>query len=114
MLDKKKQKALLVVSVAGLILIAVVIATGYLAVLTFPLLIALICIIVGMIFKWVIEWLIKNIHRFKVKEKAEVVKKKLKIDEGIGLVKDSINTLRNKGDDVSKNEDMGAKDSKIS
>jgi uncharacterized protein (DUF58 family) len=107
MLSKKKQKALLVVTVTGLILIAAVIASVVLAYLAFPLILALVCIILGMMFKWAIEWVVKNSHRLKVKDKAEAVKKKLKINEGVELVKDSIETLRDK-----KTDD--AKDNKVS
>ena len=110
MLSKKKQKALIVVVVTGLILIIAVIVTGFLAYLAFPLILALVCILLGMVFKWVIEWGWKNVHRLKVKEGAKVVKKKLKIDEGVGLVKESIDTLRNKknGDtEVSKTPSVG-------
>jgi membrane protein YdbS with pleckstrin-like domain len=96
MLSKEKQKALMVVTITGLILIAAVSVLGFLAYLAFPLILALVCIIIGMLSKWVIEWVIKNAHRWKIKDKAEVVKKKLKIDEGVGLVKDSIDTLIHK------------------
>lgn len=96
MLSKEKQKALLVVTVTGLILIAAVIVSVVLAYLAFPLILALVCIILGMMFKWAIEWVIKNAHRLKVKDKVKVVKKKLKIDEGVDLVKDSIDTLIHK------------------
>ncbi len=98
MLSKKKQKALLVASVTGLILIALVSVLGFLAYLVFPLLVTLIVIIVGMITKWSVEWLIKNRQRFKIKERAKIVKKKLRIEEGVDLVKESIDTLRNKSE----------------
>lgn len=113
MLSKKKQKALLVVVVSGIILIAIVLAVGYLAYLAYPLTIFLICIIVGMFTKWIVEWCIKNIHRVKIKKGAEVVKKKLKINEGVELVKESIDTLRNK--EVNEtDQNMGVKDSTVS
>ena len=98
MLSKQKQKALAVVSVTGLILIAAVSLVGFLAYLAFPLILALVCILIGMVFKWAIEWCIKNAHRINIKDKAGVVKKKLKIEEGVGLVKNSIDTLRDKND----------------
>jgi len=104
MLSKQKQKALMVVTVTGLILIAACLAVGFLAYLAFPLILALVCILIGMVFKWAIEWCIKNAHRLKVRDKADILKKKLRIDEGVGLVKESIDTLRNKedNDDNSK------------
>ena len=61
MLSKKKQKALLVVSITGIVLIAACVMVGYLAYLAFPLLIALLCIIFGMLAKWSIEWVIMNV-----------------------------------------------------
>jgi len=101
-LSKQKQKALVVVSVAGLILVAAVLVTGFLAYLAFPLILALVCILLGMTFKWAIEWGWKNVHKLKVKEGAEVVKKKLKIEEGVVLVKESIDTLRSKDNEDTK------------
>ncbi len=105
MLSKEKQKALMVVTVTGLILIAVVCVVGFLAYLAFPLILALVCILLGMIFKWTIEWVAKNAHKWKMRDKAEVVKKKLKIDEGVGLVKDSIDTLIHKEQNGAPNGD---------
>lgn len=109
MLSKKKQKALLVVTVTGLILIAALIASVVLAYLAFPLILALICIILGMMFKWVIEWVVKNAHKWKMKDKAEAVKKKLKIDEGVELVKDSIDTLIHKEQNGESHGDSKSK-----
>lgn len=96
MLSKKKQRALMVVTVTGLILVVAVSVVGFLAYLAFPLILALVCIILGMMCKWGIEWVVKNAHRLKIKDRTETVKKKLKIDEGVGLIRDSIETLRNK------------------
>ncbi len=110
MLSKKKQKALFVVVVTGLILIAAVVVTGFLAYLAFPLILALVCILLGMVFKWAIEWGWKNAHKLRVGEKAKIVKDKLNIDRGVDLVKESIDTLRNKknGDtEVSKTPSVG-------
>ena len=64
-----------------------------------------------MVFKWGIEWCWKNAHRLKFKDKANAVKKKLKIDEGVGLIKNSIETLKNKEPDET---DTDTKDEKIS
>jgi len=113
MLSKQKQKALLVVTVTGLILIAACLAVGFLAYLAFPLILALVCILLGMVFKWAIEWVIKNAHRLKVKDRAMAVRKKLKIDEGVGLVKDSIETLKNKEPNETEKTDTKTEGNKI-
>lgn len=98
MLNKKKKKALLVVIAAGAISLAITGLFGFLLFLFFPLLIALIVVVLGMFCKWGIEWFIKNIHLFGIGEKATKIKKTLKIDEGVTLIKDSIKTLREKGE----------------
>lgn len=98
----KKQEAWIIVVVSGLLLLALAVFTGTIIYLFYPLLIGLILLLLGMCLKWIIEWCIKNVHLFGIKEKAKKVKNKLKIDEGINLIKDSINTIRNK--DVEKPE----------
>ncbi|MHA1470039.1 MAG: hypothetical protein ACTSSP_05695 [Candidatus Asgardarchaeia archaeon] len=102
MLNKKKKKALLVVVVAGVICLVTTLLFGFLLFLFFPLLIALIVVVLGMFCKWGIEWFVKNIHLFGLGEKVTKVKKKLKIDEGVTLVKDSIRTLREKEEQNKK------------
>lgn len=62
----------------------------------FPLLVTFTLILLGMACKWSVEWCIKNIHIFKIKERSGKLKKKLKIDEGIKVVKDSYDVLKNK------------------
>ena len=100
MLSKQKQRALIVVTITGLILVVACCAVGFLAYLAFPLILAIVCILIGMVFKWAIEWAIKNAHKLRIKDKAEVVKKKLKIDEGVEIVRDSIETLKRKDDET--------------
>lgn len=98
----KKQEAWVIVIVTGALLFVTLVITGTVIYLFFPLLIGLLLLLLGMCLKWIIEWCIKNVHLFGIKEKAKKVKNKLNIDEGINLIKDSINTIRNK--DVEESE----------
>lgn len=72
MLSKKKRKALIVVSIASVMLVCLILITaGYFAI---PIFIALFFVSVGMMYKWIDEWIITNFDKLKVEEKAQIVK----------------------------------------
>lgn len=93
-MNKEKKKALLIVGGTGIALIVFLILLPFLIIAFFPILIAVVLLMIGMAFKWGIEWCIKNIHIFGLKEKSEKVKEK--IDEGIGIVKENYEILKKK------------------
>jgi ABC-type transport system involved in cytochrome bd biosynthesis fused ATPase/permease subunit len=99
-MTKKKLKAIMVLTIAAIILLAALVSTGLIIVLAFPLLILLATILVGWGIKTGVEWLIKNIDYKKVaektKERSRIFAEKIKIDEGKKIIKDSIDELRNK------------------
>ena len=91
---QEKKKALLILGMAGVISTIVSLFLGIIIVTFFPLLITFLLILLGMLGKWVFEWCIKNIHIFKIKENASKIKKKLKVEEGIDIVKDSYKVFK--------------------
>jgi hypothetical protein len=93
-MEAKKKKALLILGVAGLASIIVSLFLGIIIITFFPLLVTFILILLGMLCKWLVEWCVKNIHVFKLREKGEKVKDKLKIDKGINAVKESYQILK--------------------
>lgn len=99
-MTKKKIKAIVVLTIAAIILLAVLVTTGLIFVLALPLLILLGTILLGWALKSGVEWLIKNIDYKKVAEKtkehSKKVAKKMKIEEGKKIIIDSIDELRNK------------------
>ncbi len=95
-MNKKKKKALLVLIIVTLAAIAVFALLTIGLVAFFPILITFVVFLLGMGAKWCFEWLVKNIHIFKLKEKGIKVKEKLRIKEGVDLVKDSIEILKEK------------------
>ena len=96
MLSKEKKQALVVLLVTGSLGLLACVLFVQLVFLFFPLLITLILILVGMLCKWMFEWCVKNIHLFKIKENAEKIKDKLKVDEGVKIVKHSYKVLKKK------------------
>jgi len=102
-MEAKKKKALFILGIAGLLCIAVSLFLTIITITFFPLLVTFTLILLGMLGKWFCEWCIRNIHIFKIGERSKKVKEKLKIDEGIKVVKDSYEILRNKEE---KNETM--------
>lgn len=95
-MDCKKRKALLVLSIAALIAILISVLLSMMVFAFFPILIALVLFLIGMFFKWLAEWCVKNIHIFGIKEKALKAKEKLKVEKGVKLVKQSYDILKNK------------------
>jgi len=99
-MTKKKIKAFSVIVIALLIILAIVAIVTGLLYLLFPLIILIATIIVGWLIKSFIEWLIVNLDYKKIKENTisgtKKVVNKIKIDEGINIVKNSIDELRGK------------------
>lgn len=98
----KRQRAWFILIIAGLVIIFLAIISGAIIFLFYPLFIGLVLLLIGMLLKWAAEWCIKNIHIFEIKERATVIKKKLKIDRGIDVVKESIETIKNKDTEGEK------------
>lgn len=103
MLDKK-QKAWIVIGIASVIVLIGLILSGAIIMMIYPLLIALTLFLLGMFIKWVAEWCVKNIERFKIPQTAKKVEKKLHIKEGIEIVKESIDTVRDKNVNDTKSD----------
>lgn len=90
----------MVLTIAAIISLAVLVSTGLIIILAFPLLIILGTVLVGWGIKAGIEWLIKNINYKEVVNKtvehSRIFAEKIKIDEGKKIIKDSIEELRKK------------------
>jgi len=99
-MTKEKLKAIMVLTIAAIILLAVLVSTGLIIFLALPILIILGTILVGLGIKVGVEWLIKNINYKEVADKTvkqgRIFAEKMKIDEGKKIIKDSIDELRNK------------------
>ena len=99
-MTKEKLKAVMVLTIAAVILLAVLVFTGLIIVLAFPILILLGTLLVGWGIKVGIEWLMKNINYKQVANKTvehgRIFAEKIKIDEGKKIIKDSIDELRKK------------------
>lgn len=99
-MTKEKLKAVMVLTIAAIISLAVLVSTGLIIILAFPLLIILGTVLVGWGIKAGIEWLIKNINYKEVVNKtvehSRIFAEKIKIDEGKKIIKDSIEELRKK------------------
>lgn len=94
----KKQRAWIVLIVAGIALLSLATISGAILYLFYPILIGLIFLLVGLLLKAGVEWCIKNRKIFGIKEKSLWLKKKMRIDKGIDVVKESIDTVRGKKD----------------
>lgn len=95
-MEPTKKQALITLGITALVAIVVSLFFGILVITFFPLLIGCSVFLIGMLLKWGIEWCVKNIHIFKLKERTKKVKEKLKVDETIKKVKDSYEIVRGK------------------
>ena len=91
----EKQRAILVLAIAGGSILLVLIFTGLIIYFAYPLLLALVLFVIGWIIKKCFEWVLDNIHKFRLRSRARLVKKKLKLDKGVKVVKESIEVLKN-------------------
>jgi hypothetical protein len=95
-MSPEKKNALLILGLTGAIAIVVSLFLGIIIITFFPLLVTLSLLLLGVLCKWGIEWCIRNRHIFKIAERANKIKKKLKVEEGINVVKESYRTLKEK------------------
>ena len=95
-MDSEKKNALFVLGVTAAIATIVSLFLGIIIITFFPLLVTFFLLLLGVLCKWGIEWCIKNRHIFKIKERADKIRKKTRVDKGINLVKESYKTLKNK------------------
>ena len=95
-MNQEKKSALIVLAVAVLITVVASVMFGIIMLTFLPILVTFLLILVGMSAKWAVEWCITNRHIFKIKENAKKVKDKLKVDEGVRIVKHSYDVLKNK------------------
>lgn len=95
-MTKEKLKAIMVLTIAAIILLIIVSAFTGLIIFTFPLFMIPLILLVF----WVVEWLIKNIDykklAAKTKEHSKKVADKIKIEKGKKIIIDSIDELRKK------------------
>lgn len=101
-----KRMAMIVLIVFGIGCVVVLTMLGVVVYFAYPLLIAALCLMIGMLIKWTVEWCIKNIHIFRLRERANKVSKKLKIDKGVNTIKQSIATLKKKDENAKEDSQV--------